>query len=386
MPFDSLSDIKQRSVGDVLVGLRDKTPMVSENAGLALCADAKKYGLSIRDYLVLSIKSEGDMDGYELALSELNLPIRNDFKNGVVLQAASDTFQTFPGTRAMFPPVIDDILRWANRQDQFELTSAIVGLSRPINGNELISTVVSDDSSERATYIVPELANIPVQSVRTTEQSVKMYKHGSAIRTSYEFNRRASLDVFAPYAARVARQLEISKVAVVTSLLVNGDGINAAAPVVTQSSFNGTVGVNSVNGTLSWQHFLYWLVQQAKAMVPVDTVVGNWDAAFQYGMLFSIATNNAAGISSAANLQEVSQHIANLPVPFPKFAISSTAPAGKLIGFTKADTAEELVESGSQISESERVIRNQSIIYVKTENTGYKLVYGDTRSILNYNA
>ena len=65
------------------------------------------------------------------------------------------------------------------------------------------------------------------------------------------------------------------------------------------------------------------------------------------------------------------------------FALSTTAPDNKLIGFTKAETLEELVEAGSQISENERSIETQSITYVKTENSGFKLAFADTRSVLD---
>jgi hypothetical protein len=384
MQLASLTDIKKRSVGDVVAGLRSDSPNDSINAGLKLCSDAARFGLGLKDYLTLSIKSEGDLNGFELALAELQLPFRSDFASGVVLQAASETFQTFPGTRAIFPPVIDEILRWANRQDQFERIDTIVGNSRPMSGNELISTVVSDDSGERDSFTVAEGTNIPVQSIRATEQAVKMFKHGSAIRTTYEFSRRASLDMLTPYAARIARQLELSKVSQATNLLVNGDGINAAAPVVTQTSFNAATGITSTAGVLAWQNLLNWLVSRAKIGVPVDTVVGNWDAAFQWGMLFSVNTTNAAGVTPAANLQAVSKEIANLRIPFPQFAVASASPANKLIGLVKGETLEELIENGSQISENERAIRNQTIVYTKTENTGYRLVYGDTRSIYNY--
>jgi hypothetical protein len=384
--FAPLTDIKRRVVGEVIGGLKAPAANDSMNAGLALCSEAAKFGLNMKDFLILSVLPEGDMDGYEMALAALNLPIRNDFKNGVVLQAASDTFQTYPGTRAMFPPVIDDILRWSVRQDTFENTASMVGHSRAMTGIELISVVVNDDTTDRNTFVIPELSNIPVQSIQTTETSVKMYKHGSGLRTSYEFQRRAALDVLTPYIARIARQLEISKVTAATNILINGDGINAAAAVVNQSTYNTPTGITATAGLIAWQNLLYWFVQRAQAMYPVDTVVGNWDAAFQWAMLFQRSTVNASGVTAAANIQEVGANVANLPIPFPKFAISSSAPAGKLIGFSKADTLEELIENGGQIAESERVIRSQQVIYTKTEVTGYRLVYGSTRQIYDYAA
>jgi hypothetical protein len=66
--------------------------------------------------------------------------------------------------------------------------------------------------------------------------------------------------------------------------------------------------------------------------------------------------------------------------------LSSAMPANKLLGFSKGDTLEELVEAGSNIQETERAILSQTMTMVRTENTGYRLVYGDTRSIFVFNA
>lgn len=387
MPFDSLCDIKQRPVGEVVAGLKADSESASKEAGIRLVRDAAKFGLSVRDYLTLSVKSEGDMSGYELSLAELNLPVKNDFKHGVVLQAASDTFQTYPGTRAMFPEVIDDMLRWASRQEQFEKVAPMLASSRTINGIEMVSTVVdADDEERKATFTVPELGRIPVRTIRTSETSVKIWKHGSALRTSYEFNRRASLDILTPYANRIARELERSKVTAAVNVLINGDGVHAAAPVVNQSSYNSATGATATNGTINWQNFLYWLVQRALAGTPVDTIVGNWDSAFKYAQMWTL--NGATGVSDAQNFQRVlgQMNVGGLNIPMPTFAVASAVPANRLLGLTKGETLEELIEAGSVISESERSILNQSMTYVKTENTGYRLVYSDSRSLFNYGA
>jgi len=65
------------------------------------------------------------------------------------------------------------------------------------------------------------------------------------------------------------------------------------------------------------------------------------------------------------------------------FALSSTAPANKLVGLVKNETLEELVENGSDIEESVRSIENQTVKYVRTTNRGYRLPFSDTRSILH---
>lgn len=389
-PFSELKDLPK--IETLAASLKGDN---GAEAGIQLAREASSFGLSVKDYIILAGHKQSDhskdgLNAYEHLLLSLNLPIRNDFERGVYLQAAGETFQTYSGTRALFPEVIDDVVRWASRQTQIEQVAPLVANSRNIAGAELLSTVVSDDSAARDTFTISEGANIPVQSIRTTQQSVKIWKHGSAIRTTYEFSRRASIDLMIPYANRVARQLEMSKVAAATSVLINGDGAYSAAGSVNQSSYDTPTGVTATSGKISWPHFLYWLVQRAKLGTPIDTVAMNYDGWFQWMMMFGTQSANA-GNTAAENLKNVGVSIQNLPAAINlvlniKPVLSSAVAAGTLVGFSVGDTLEELVEAGSNIQETERAIRNQTMTMVKTENTGYKLVYGDTRSIYAFNA
>lgn len=393
----SLAQLKRRSPEE-LKALLSTSGHESITNGQKLCAEAKEYGVSMRDFLSIAIDPKMSADaaqfadgnklvnGYEAALQVLNLPVRDAFSDGIVLDLASDTFQTFPGTRAMFPEVIDDILRWKYRQDQFEKTSDLVANSRTINGVELLSTIVDDKAADyQVAGPVAEMSRVKVKSIRTTQQSVTFFKHGWGIRTSYEFQRRARLDMLTPYANRVNRETETSKVGQATLVLINGDGAYGAAPVVAQSSYNTPVGSNSTNNFISYKHLLNWLIARAKAGTPIDTVVGNWDAYIQWLMMFAVPTS-ANTQTDAANLAAAGFKAGGVPLinGVVNFALSSTMTANELLGMSKGDTMEELVEAGSTIEESERAIVNQSITYVKTINAGYKLAFGDTRSIYNY--
>lgn len=392
----SLTELKPGSLKleDLVASLKNPSVSASKEAGQDLLRKATEFGLSVRDYLTLAVGTEHkdgvSLNGYERTLMALNLPVRNDLTQGISLQAASDTFNTYPGTRAMFPEVIDDVLRWVNRQDQFERVQPMLANSRTVSQTELLSTVVDDDSKERDTYSIAEGSRIPVKSIRTSEKSVKFFKHGSAIRTTYEFSRRASIELLIPYANRINRELELSKVRVATGTLINGDGAYGAAPEVNQSSFNTKVGSNSTNGKISWPHLLAWLVERASLGVPVDTVVMNWDGYFQWLMMFSSqVTSGTVAVRPADNLAAAGANIQRDPVNIAlavRPVLSSATPAGKLIGYSVGDTLEELVESGSQIQETERAILDQTMTMTRTENTGYRIVYGDTRSIFNFGA
>lgn len=397
-----LTNIKRAPLDVVLAGLVDDNHESSKSAGLRLCQEAKQYNINVRDYLNLAIDvpgsndpkngrdfrlaNNGYMSGYEAALSHLDLPFKNDFKQGIVLQAAADSFSARPGTRVLFPEVIDDMMQWTTRLDQFETTEPMVAQTRTIVGNELITEAIFDDQGQLNTSPIAELANIPVQTIKSTDRSVKFFKHGSAIRTSYEFERRASLDVLTPYANRVARNLELNKVRQATNLLINGDGVHVAAPVVPASNYKNW----DISGGKSFKDnyvaLADFLAQRARSGVPVDTLVGNYSMWLELFLMFTPVTGNN---SVAEHLQDKGAPRVNLKLDFLQgvnFHVSSSMPDGKLMAFSKSDTLEELVEAGSVISESEQAIKNQSITYVKTMNTGYRLVYGDTRTIFDTTA
>ena len=389
---ESLLEIKKAPAEVVLKGLKDESRATSIAAGQNLMATANRFGLELRDYLVLAIETKGtvlsDCSGYEAALIQLNLPVKNDFKEGIVLQAASETFATFPGTRALFPPVIDDMLYFSRRIDQVEQLAAIIAGTRVIQGAELLYVVVNDDGSEYESFVIAELGRIPVRTIRTSEMSVRMYKHGSGIKTSYEFNRRARLDLLTPFAARVDRELQLSKIALATTQLINGDGQpNTACPVVSQSSFNSMVpNVTATAGTIEYQHLLAWLVSRARAGTPVDTVVGNWGAWFQWQRMF-LPIQNITGKAATEALAGAGISLGAAPSIFPasiRFALSSAMPDNKLLGLIQGETIEELKEAGSDISEEDRAMQNQSITYYRTENSGFRLIWKDTRSIYDY--
>lgn len=388
-----------KSLEALLGNLKSESKETSRTAGLELAAQAKEFGLPMDDFLRFAVDlnasdegkklAEAGLDGYEAALCYLGLPVKNDYSKKISLAATNETFQTYPGTRLMFPQVIDSILKWGSNQDYLEKVADLVGNSRTISGTEMISMVADSDEDAEGTFLIAEGADIPVRKIKSSEYAVKMFKHGSGYEVTYEFDRRAAVDIMVPYVSRINRRLELSKVALATQILINGDGAHGGAPVAKQSVMAPKGNATHAAGKLVYGGLLAWLVDRAGngAHAPIDTVVGNYDMYLQWMLMFTPTLNGISQAEAMAKVGGPNVSTAGIPgmfVPI-KFALSSTAPAGKLIGFTKAETLEELVEAGSQISESERAIKNQKITYVKTEVTGYRLVFGDTRSIYDTN-
>lgn len=396
-----LSLIERASPEAVLVNLRSDSKQTSLDAAATLIAQASEYGLGLRDYLRLRIDprlsenvsqfqvgaNDNDLlTGYEAALAYLTLPTRDDLDGGITLQLAADTFQTFPGVRAFFPEVVDDMVKWNYRQTNFERLAGFISQTRTVSGNEVLSTVITDTQAdyEEAARAIAEGGRIAIHTIKGSQSAVKFYKFGGGYKTSYEFSRRVSLDYLTPYAIRTQIETERSKVAVATYVLLNGDGVHGAAPVTNQSTYNTTVGTNATNGSISWKHLTAWLAARAQAGAPIDTVSGNWNAYLQWLWLFELKGQGTR--SDAEHLAAAGFKVGGVPTlhGMINFELSTTVPDGQLLGFGKGFTLEELQEGGSLIAESERSIQTQEVTYVKTENSGFRLPFGDTRSVYNY--
>lgn len=394
-----LTEIKRVAPLEALGAMLSQDPATSKAAADRLLREAKDFGLSLSAYLNVRIDprlaedraryqvaDNAFLSGADAAMLSMNLPHRDDFEQGVLLQAASDTFQTFPGTRAMFPEVIDSMLRWKNRQSQLESLEPFISQSRTINGAEMISTVVDDDKNQRDTYSISEGGEIPVRTIRTSQTSVGIFKHGSGIRTTYEFERRASLDIMTPFAARVARELEMSKVRAATTVLMNGDGVNPAAVVEGITVFGGAA-VNGTSVLLRTQYgaLMTWMVRKASEGTPIDTIAGNLKMYLELLMMFMPTLSNGTSVAEVMASRGGPAIDVSLPLlgGNVKFALSSAMPDNQLLGFSKMETLEEVIEAGSSIVENERAVSNQTITYYRTENSGFRLAFGDTRFVLN---
>lgn len=387
----NLSELKKRSLSSMVEPILNKdSNHASGEAAHKLCLEAKEYNIGLDDFFRLAVDFEAEeetkkmreagMDGFEMALAKMNLPLKNNFKQQITLAQASDTFATYTGTRSMFPYVIDNMVRWEDRLDVFERSSDLIASSRNISGNELVRIVGKDDKDARQTFQVAEGGRIPVRTVRSGEKSVKIWKHGSALELTYEFERRAALELIAPFAARIARDLDTSKARVATAILLNGDGENGAATDYSQA----TLDTSATDGKISYDGLLSFLTARAKLGVPVTTLAGDYEAYMQFIKLFTPNANVQSEADALAGKGGPSfTAVRNIFAPV-QFVLNTHVPAGKLLGFNKAETLEELVEAGSRIQEEERAMLNQTITYAKTENTGYSLIYGDTRATYTF--
>lgn len=396
MGYQNLINIKKRSVNDLITPLLCAGQTDSGEAGMRLVREASSFGLTLPDFLKLAVDVKNDenaakahlsgMNGYEIVKMALNLPTKNDFANQIMLAQSTEIFAQYPGARALFPHVIDDVLRWKGRIDNNMNVADLCFNSRTIAGPEMTRIVIEENEKDStSTFRVAEGANIPLRTVKTGENSVAMYKHGTGFSFTYEFANTVSLDLLTPFAARVERRLMLSKMQQATELMINGYS-NAYAgygPATTVKQV--TLNAAKNDGNLDFETLLKHIINEAKRGVTVTSIAGNYDAYFQFAKMFSpdkagfnepdalAAKGMAPAFTSGLKLFEGV-----------KFVLDTFVPAGKLLCFNKNETLEELIQANGRIEEEESCIRNQTKMYVRTEIAGYSLVFGDTRSIYDY--
>lgn len=381
-----LDELKRRPVAEVVLGLDSVEESTSRNAASRILTDARTFGLSVKDYLIAAIEPKGEgknaLNGYEQVLMHLNIPVRADLEQGIDLRAASDVFGTKTGTRILFPDVLMDVVKWTTGQDPIVNVQSIVAQSRTIQGNSAIMLDLVDPGvDEIKMFQIAEGGEIPMRKIGTSERSVKMFKVGHGYEFTYEFARRANVDILTPYVSRINRQFEIDKVKYATAILVSGDGVAGAISVDAETAYGGT------NGTLDWKSLFNWLVARAAAGYPIDTLIGNYATYGTFIGLFTptVNTNNipqamegVGGPMMAPSLSFMNYKI--------NFAISNTVAADVLIGIIKPETIEELQEAGSDIQESDRLITSQKVQFVRTQTVGYNLVTPQARRGFSFSA
>ena len=402
MALRSKTEIKRVAPSVALAGLLSTDSRTSEDAGLSLCKDAASFGLNMRDYLRLSIDPRLETDaavkaqfqtgngqflnGYEATLAMSGLPVADDFDNGVSLQLAADSFASRKGLRGLMPEVVEDVMRWKHKQDPWANMDGMLANSRTIDGVEMITKVTMDDDSQTlGTFSVPEFGRLPTFTLSAGEHAVKFYKLGSAIKTSYEFERRITVDILTPYAARVERRKEIDKLRVATAVMINGDGVHNAA--ITEDlkavKWGGTWdGGKTLKD--NYKPLVKFLASRAYAGMPIGTIAGNINT---YVELLFMFTPQALFKSEAEHLQGHGFPSVGLTLPIlnnVNFKLIPTMPDNKFLAFSQEDTLEELHEAGSKISESEKAIQTQTYYYTNTENMGYRLLFDDTRVLVSF--
>lgn len=259
--------------------------------------------------------------------------------------------------------------------------SELVAMTTAIDGDSYRSYYLTYDATALRKYRVGETAEIPIASITGAEHTTRLKKYGRGLRASYEDLRRMRVDKLAWYIQLMAIQTEIDKVSAAMDILINGDGnSNTAATNYNLTTLDSAASA----GTLSLKGWLAFKMKFAQPYILTTALM-------QEAVAIQVALLN----TGTANIPLVSSNLGNLGMgvqPINQFADSvrygwsSDAPTLKIVGFDKRFALERVTEIGSEISEMERYITNQTQVMVMTEVEGYTILDGNAAKTLNVNA
>lgn len=356
-------------------------------------------------------KEHGGLDAFGRQLQLAGIVTRSDPEAGYWASEASAFFET-PAGRALYPEFFarqwrkvafatpqqraillssDGIVggwdrpyadtggpRWNNQLEPAIPLSEIVAVTTPIRGEDYRSLYMTYDAAQLRMFRVGESAEIPIATLATSERSIRLRKYGRGLRATYEQLRRMRVDKLAWWIRWTAVQSEIDKVAAALTVLVSGDGnANTAA---TEYDLT-TLDAAATPGTLTLKAWLNFRLQFEPPYM-LTTVLAQIDETLQLIMLNSGSANvpltgyNLAGIGFG--LTPI-----NSTADGVRYGWTTEAPDDYFVGFDRRFALEHVVEIGSEISETERYITNQTQVLTMTENSAFAILDPAAAAVLD---
>jgi len=258
----------------------------------------------------------------------------------------------------------------------------LISMTTAIDSDTYRSYFLTYDAEALRKYRVGETADIPIAKLTGGDTSIRLHKYGRGIQASYEDLRRMRVDKLAFYIQWMALQSEIDKVSAAMTVLINGDGNASTVPTTHGLT---TLDTAATAGTLTLKG---WLAFKFKFVNPyiVTTALMQEAVALQLALLntgsanIPLATVPVGQGGLGTGLTPINQFADTV-----RYGWTSDAPALKIVAFDSRFALERVTEIGSEISEMERYITNQTQIMTMTEVEGFAVRDGAATKILNVN-
>jgi hypothetical protein len=274
----------------------------------------------------------------------------------------------FPINSAQNPYYTDPVPRWdAPLQAQIPV-SELIALETGITANAYRAVYLVHDTNAQRLVRVGEGAEIPRTKIVSGQQALTIYKFGRALESTYEENRRMTIDHMGFLFGEMGIQIELDRLLAIIDVLLNGDGNSGPPPEYQQEVLDPAATTDDLPTLKSWLGF------KMKFPNPyaMTTVLTTELLALQLMLLNTGSTNipllvaypDAFGGVEAIN-QQLRQGV--------RLGWSSDVTAHKIIGFDARRCIERVYEVGAEISETENFILNQTKVVTMTMVEGFAI-------------
>lgn len=266
-------------------------------------------------------------------------------------------------------PFVDLGPFWNNQFEPAIPLSEIVARTSTISGEDFRSLYMTYDEEALRLFRVGESAEIPTANLETSTRSIRLRKYGRGLRTTYEQIRRVTVDRIAWWFRWQAVQSEVDKLSAALTYMINGDGNSGTAATEINQS---TLDAAATPGELSLVAWLKFRMQFAPPYV-MTTVLAQIDETLQ---MLTLNIGNANIPMASFNLSGLNNSFTpiNATSEGIRYGWTDEAPDGKFLGFDRRAALEMVNEIGADITETERVITNQTEVTVMTEVNGFAIL------------
>lgn len=380
---------------EVIAKLKHSEASTGRENAMMLLHDANTMGFGVDALLHQNVEGGNGLNGFEATFAALGVPLNLKDDTAIAAFASATTsFMTNDGLSVLLPSLVNNLLRSQDNKGIIEKADDLILQTRMVKSNAVQKEIVYDKDTKDsyATHRIAEGANIPTRKLKTGQSNVKFYKTGHGIEVSYEFAQDMTPDILVPYANRIQFERSQSEHIIAVQTLINGESSDPG-------SANGAIATDDLDAIDSKagtplraraEGFIKWLISAARAGRPIDTLVVGWDSIFELQYMFPVtdAKGNAAvgvgAVAAGGALAQMQVKVVNGINFNLNVVISSAVEEKQIIGYRKGETLERLIKTNSQISEQERSIKNQTLLYTNTIISGFTLAYGESRRLLSW--
>ncbi len=293
------------------------------------------------------------LDAYQRQLKRFDIKVSG--KN-------SDSIEKFfrtPDSAALFPEYVSRAV--AQGAEEADLISKITATTTTIDGLDYRAVACLDGDEDQAP-VVNEGTFIPEAKIKVQENLVKLHKRGRILTASYEAVKYQRLDLFTVTLKQIGASIARAQLADAINVIINGDGNNNPAAVLSASESGNVTYSDLVN---FWNKF---------APYNLTTLIASPDALYKLLQLGEFR-DAYTGLDFHST--------GKLITPFgAELYKSSALPEGTIIGLDK-NCALEKVQAGPVMTEYDKLIDRQLERAAITATAGFAKIYTDASKILS---
>ena len=298
-------------------------------------------------------------DAFQRQLKRFDIHARGAYSDPV------EKFFRTAESSVLFPEYIARAVKQGMEEN--DVLPKIVATTTTIDAMDYRSVFSAASEDDKKLMQVAEGASIPATEIRSKSNLVKLNKRGRMLVASYEAIRFQKIDLFAVTLRQIGAYIQKMHLQDAVDVLVNGDGNNNAAEVLTI----GTSPLSGTKGTLTYAQLVeFWSQFEPYTM---NALLASGDAMVKMLKLTELQ-NPLTGLNF--------QGTGKLSAPMgAELLRAACVPSGKLIGLDRR-YALEMVQAGEVSVEYDKLIDRQLERATITSISGFGKIMPEAAKVL----